>query len=290
MKKVLKGWLIDNSVTTDNKTDKILLLASAGSLTLDDVLEEMYKQDTGLRPETLHHSVTLYHRVLMDLILNGYSVNTGLFRAVAQLTGVIEGGVWNKERNSIYVSLTQDKVLREEIAKTSVEILGEKSNIMYILETEDKKTGLKDGSATVGRNFFVRSAMLKVVGDDESVGVTLTNAAKAVTKLTDDLITINNPSSLTLLLPAVKLSAMRSVSAFTERISSSNSSPTLTISEGCFGRPQDKSVTWINPSTPPMSVKAPKSVMRRTMPLTCWPASNCLYFSLRALMASSCKT
>ena len=175
MKKVLKGWLIDNSVTTDNKTDKILLLASAGSLTLDDVLEEMQKQDTGLRPETLHHSVTLYNRVLTDLILNGYSVNTGLFRAVPQLTGVIEGGVWNKEKNSIYVSLTQDKALREAIAQTTVEILGEKSNIMYILETEDKKTGLKDGSATAGRNFFVRGAMLKVVGDDESVGVTLTN-------------------------------------------------------------------------------------------------------------------
>ena len=44
---------------------------------------------------------------------------------------------------------------------------------MYILETEDKKTGLKDGSATVGRNFFVRGAMLKVLGDHESVGVTL---------------------------------------------------------------------------------------------------------------------
>lgn len=43
MKKVLKGWLIDNEVTTDNKTDKILLLASVGSLTLDDVLEEMQK-------------------------------------------------------------------------------------------------------------------------------------------------------------------------------------------------------------------------------------------------------
>ena len=58
MKKVLKGWLIDNSVTTDNKTDKILLLDSAGSLDLDDVLEEMY---TGLCPEILRHSVTLYH-------------------------------------------------------------------------------------------------------------------------------------------------------------------------------------------------------------------------------------
>lgn len=202
MKKVLKGWLTDNAVTVNNKTDKILLLQSAGSLGLSDVLEEMQKQDTGLRPETMHHAVTLYHRVVMDLILNGYSVNTGLFRAVPQLTGVIEGGVWNKEKNSIYVSFTQDKALREAIAQTVVEILGEKSNIMYILETEDKKTGLKDGSATAGRNFFVRGAMLKVAGDDETVGVTLTNAAKAVTKLADDLITINNPSSLTLLLPA----------------------------------------------------------------------------------------
>lgn len=202
MKKVLKGWLTDNAVTVNNKTDKILLLQSAGSLGLSDVLEEMQKQDTGLRPETMHHAMTLYHRVVMDLILNGYSVNTGLFRAVPQLTGVIEGGVWNKEKNSIYVSFTQDKALREAIAQTVVEILGEKSNIMYILETEDKKTGLKDGSATAGRNFFVRGAMLKVAGDDETVGVTLTNAAKAVTKLADDLITINNPSSLTLLLPA----------------------------------------------------------------------------------------
>lgn len=64
----------------------------------------------------MRHSVTLYNRVLTDLILNGYSVNTGLFRAVAQLTGVIEGGVWNKEKNSIYVSFTQDKALREAIA------------------------------------------------------------------------------------------------------------------------------------------------------------------------------
>lgn len=73
---------------------------------------------------------------------------------------------------------------------------------MYILETEDRKTGLKDGSATAGHNFFVRGAMLKVVGDHESVGVTLTDSKGATTKLTDDQITINNPSSLTLLLPA----------------------------------------------------------------------------------------
>ena len=131
----------------------------------------------------------------MDLVLSGYSVNTGLFRAVPQLKGVVEGGVWNKENNSIYVSFTQDKARREAIAKTVVEILGEKSNIMYILETEDRKTGLKDGSATAGHNFFVRGAMLKVVGDHESVGVTLTDSKGATTKLTDDQITVTTQYS-----------------------------------------------------------------------------------------------
>lgn len=115
---------------------------------------------------------------------------------------MVEGGAWNKENNSIYVSFTQDKVLREAIAKTVVEILGEKLNTMYILETEDCKTGLKDGSATADHNSFVRGAMLKVVDGRESVGITLTNSRGVTTKLTDDQITINNPSSLTLLLPA----------------------------------------------------------------------------------------
>ena len=53
MKTELKGWLADNTVTTDNKEDKILALESAGNLTLSDVLDEMKKEDTGLRAETL---------------------------------------------------------------------------------------------------------------------------------------------------------------------------------------------------------------------------------------------
>ena len=35
MKHTLKGWLVDNAVTVDNKEDKILMLESAGSLTLE---------------------------------------------------------------------------------------------------------------------------------------------------------------------------------------------------------------------------------------------------------------
>ncbi|WP_278625061.1 DNA-binding domain-containing protein [Parabacteroides gordonii] len=202
MLNTLKGWLADNSVTTDNKDDKILLLESSGKVGLEQIYKEMKEEDTGLRMETIVHVVTLFLRVVMRLILNGYSVNTGIFRAVAQFVGIVEKGQWNPATNSVYVSFTQEKLLREEIAKTKVEILGTKANVMYILEVEDRKTGLKDGTATPGRNFFVRGSHLKVVGSNPAVGVTLTDSTGNVTKLVDDELSINKPSELTLLLPA----------------------------------------------------------------------------------------
>ena len=202
MLNTLKGWLADNSVTTDNKDDKILLLESSGKVGLEQIYKEMKEEDTGLRMETIVHVVTLFLRVVMRLILNGYSVNTGIFRAVAQFVGVVEKGQWNPATNSVYVSFTQEKLLREEIAKTKVEILGTKANVMYILEVEDRNTGLKDGTATPGRNFFVRGSHLKVVGSNPAVGITLTDSTGNVTKLVDDELSINKPSELTLLLPA----------------------------------------------------------------------------------------
>ena len=50
----------DNTVTTDNKEDKILVLESAGNLTLTDVLDEMKKEDTS------HHGGHGGHRVLIS--------------------------------------------------------------------------------------------------------------------------------------------------------------------------------------------------------------------------------
>ena len=74
------------------------------------------------------------------MVLNGYSVNTGLFRAVPQFRGVIDGGIWNPERNSIYVSFNQDKDLREAIARTNVKILGAKGDPAYFIGGEDAAT------------------------------------------------------------------------------------------------------------------------------------------------------
>ena len=58
MQNTLKGWLADNTVTTDDKTDKILLLESAGNIGLEQIYKEMKEEDTGLKMETIVHVVT----------------------------------------------------------------------------------------------------------------------------------------------------------------------------------------------------------------------------------------
>lgn len=202
MANTLKGWMADLTVTAD-PNDKMLVLESTGKADMDKVHEEMRAEDTGLRLETIVHVTSLYHRTVAKLLMNGYSVNTGLFYAVPRFTGTVEGGRWNPEKNSIYVSFTQDKVIREEIAQTTVKILGLKRDVMYILETEDRRTGLKDGTMTPGHNLFIRGGALAIAGTHADVGITLTNlSTQAMVKLEEDRITRNKPSELTLLIPA----------------------------------------------------------------------------------------
>ena len=73
---------------------------------------------------------------------------------------------------------------------------------MYIIEVEDRIIGMDRNRITPGHNVFVRGARLKVIGTDESVGVTLTHTDGTVSKIAAEDIVINNPSELLLLLPA----------------------------------------------------------------------------------------
>ncbi|KKB48395.1 DNA-binding domain-containing protein [Parabacteroides gordonii] len=202
MQNKLRGWLADNSLTTDPK-DRILVLESAGNAGHDEIYKEMREEDTGLRQETLVHVVTLYERIVARFLMNGFSVNTGLFHAIPRFTGIIEKGLWNPEKNGIYVSFIQDKVIREEITKTEIVIEGEKADVMYITGVEDRSNGMTDGSMTPGRNFAVYGAYLRVIGDDPAVGITFRNTTTdAVVTLGSDMFSTNDPGKLIFIVPS----------------------------------------------------------------------------------------
>lgn len=192
----LEGWLVDNTVTVDDKSDKILEVHSKEGYTNKEIVDLMMKEITGLKRETLNHAVDLYNRIITESLLNGHPVNTGLFYASPSFKGIIENSVWNPEKNSIVINFQTGKNLREEITKTSVEILGEKADMMQVSDMWDLKSSLRDGTMSRGYGFGMKGRNLKVFGDDEAVGIYWVSELGLEEKLLDYQLTLNKPSEL----------------------------------------------------------------------------------------------
>lgn len=203
-KNILKAWLVDNTVTTDNKTDKIFQLESTRSADQDYIIDRMVAKNPGLHRDTMELAVKLYNEVVAEEVLNGVSVTTGLFHAVAQFRGIAgPGDTWDPKQNSIYVSFVQGKALRTAIADTTVDVLGERPKQFYIGSASDAATKATDFSATAGRTFTIYGKNIIPAGDAPSVGISLTNTqTQAVTKISADMIALAKPSQLIILIPA----------------------------------------------------------------------------------------
>lgn len=203
IKYTLNGQLAQFAVTKNVKNEKILTLVSSGPVDRQRVISEIMLLNPGLERETVEAVVSIEQRVVKHLVLNGHHVNMGLYQVVAQFTGVVENNTWNPEKNTVYASFTQGTEMRQDLRQVNVVIVGEKSSTMYVAGTQDSATRATNATATLGRNFTVMGAMIKVVGTDPAVGITLTNVAtQVVTPIADDMWALNAPSKLIILIPA----------------------------------------------------------------------------------------
>lgn len=198
----LYAQLVDNTLTVDNTEDKLFVPLPNGTADMARIIAEMRAEDTGLRQETLEHVFKLHNRVVTKLLMSGVNVNTGLFYASTALRGVAEQGVWNPEKNSIVVNFQTGAELREGIKATQVVNIGPKGSTIYIGGVTDAATRMTDATATAGRAFTLTGGKLKVVGTDPSVGITLTSESGTVTRVTEDLMVVNEPSKVTFIIPA----------------------------------------------------------------------------------------
>ncbi|WP_052356280.1 DUF4469 domain-containing protein [Bacteroides timonensis] len=198
----MNGQLADNAVTVDNKEDMILVPVSNGTADEARIIAEMKAEDSGLREETIQHVFALRNRVVKRLLLSGINVNDGITYASTVFHGVIENSQWNPQKNSIAVNFQMGAELREAIKRTTVNIIGEKGSAIYIGGVTDASTRAQDASATAGRAFTLTGSKIRVAGTDAAVGITLTSAGGTVTKITDDLYVMNDPSKVTFIIPA----------------------------------------------------------------------------------------
>ena len=194
--------MMDNTVTKDNPNDKIFSVVSNGTADKERLIAEMMKVNPGLEQETLRLVLDLQNRIIIDLLMKGLRVNNGLFEVAMQCRGVVQGTAWDPNVNTLYANFTQGKEVRETIANTTINVIGEKGATMYFSNSEDAATGAKEFHATAGSNFTLTGKNIKVVGDDPSVGITLTASDETETKITGGAIGVNQPSKLVFFIPA----------------------------------------------------------------------------------------
>ncbi|MDY3316018.1 DNA-binding domain-containing protein [Riemerella anatipestifer] len=198
----LKAWLRPNLLTKDDPNDFVAVPLLGGSLGITEIVNALKKEGMEIQTETAVDIITRFNRKASELVLNGYSVNTGLVYMRPAIKGVFYDKTWDKEKHSVYVNVNQGTDLRKAANDTKVEILGEQSSPMSVFSITDKATGKADGTLTKGKNAEIKGTYIKIDGDNPKNGIVFKNLDNQnEVKLAKDSIVINEPSRLLILVP-----------------------------------------------------------------------------------------
>ena len=200
IKYTLNVQSVDNPLTKE-VGDRRFVLVSNGTADFDRVISEIMSVNPGLEREAVEAVVKLEHRTIMRLTLSGMRVSNGLFSAVASPKGRA-GASWNPEVNQLNITIAQGADWREAIRNTTVNVLGDKAEVMYISGTTDIATRATDRTATPGYPFTVEGNYLKLVGDDPAVGITIVSEEGTETRVDSGMVAVNEPKKLVFVLPA----------------------------------------------------------------------------------------
>ena len=109
--------------------------------------------------------------------------------------------------NQLNITIAQGADWREAIRQTTVNVLGEKAEVMYVSGTTDAATRATDRTATPGYPFtvegnYLKLAGLKLAGDDPAVGITLVSEDGTETRIDPAMVAVNEPKKLVFIIPA----------------------------------------------------------------------------------------
>ena len=184
----------DNTLTTNDPNDKYFTVNSQGTAEIDRIVREMMDVNPGLEQENIGMVLELFNRIIIKLLLLGLRINTGLFIIELVCKGVTYNGKWDPAKNSLQISITPTKELREILDSCIINVTGESKGGMTVAGGESAQgAGYR---VKAGRAFTLNGKNIKVVGDDPSVGITLTSSDSVVTKIEGDLLLQNDPSKV----------------------------------------------------------------------------------------------
>lgn len=198
-------WLYDNLLTPD-RNDFYGKVKPQGTLRNEDIAGEMIKEGTEYQKETILNILDRSDRIKVAKLVEGYSINTGVYYSHIGINGVFHGATdrFDANEHRITASFTSSTALREELKKTQVEIIGTATTEPVIGKVIDSLTKAEDSTITPGNVISIQGNRLKIAGDDAMIGVYLINQNDDSRHKCTQIIT-NEPKQLLVMLPALEV-------------------------------------------------------------------------------------
>lgn len=202
-KNVLNADLYPNPITdrTDDYTAKLRI---TGTLRNKQLAGRIVARGYEFREETVEHILNMGDIEKVLAIIEGKSVVDGVGQYLINIIGsfVGEKAVFDPAIHKLGVSYTIGKLLRDALKNISV-VTGTATTGPAINDIIDSTTDEVNGQLTSGSAAIINGVNIRVSGDDAANGVFFTKTDGG-TPLKAPLLIHNNPSQLTILMPAME--------------------------------------------------------------------------------------
>lgn len=184
-----------------------------------DIAQRIVTKRTEYRPETIANILQMADSEKAEAVAEGNSVVDGMGQYMANIKGAFDSATagFNREIHSLGVSYNPGKDLRKMLADTEVSISKTAVTGPVIGKITDAKTKSVNDLVSSNLPVNIEGNNIKLAGEDPSVGVYFVSDEDPTTSLKCEVISINNPSLLSVVVPQLtdgKLYRLRIVTQY----------------------------------------------------------------------------
>lgn len=170
----------------------------------DDLVNIAVERRTDLNPVTLKAAINILHDIAEEELLNGASVNfgPGVFKLAVNGAFTSDTAEWNSDEHKIILQVSPTTRLYRQMENIEVKVRGMAPVKTTINTVRDMTTGKINDCLTRGNAVELKGVKLKIAGDSEANGITLTNTSTGtITTLPTGQLMANFPGNIIFILP-----------------------------------------------------------------------------------------
>lgn len=199
IKNVWKVWLQDNPLTTDVSNDYIAKVSTVkDTLRNEQIAQLIVDEGSEIKFDTLLSVLNQRDRIVRQALCDGSSVMDGNCQMTPRILGTWLGSTatFDPRKHKRTVDIVPTLTLRKALEEVGVEVLGARQMPASIGLVTDTNTGLTNGAVTKGDDIDLDGKKIKVLGDDENVGVFFVNTETGERTKVSRRLTQNTPGRI----------------------------------------------------------------------------------------------